>query len=323
MAHEEGGKMANLLSNEQKRFYRDNGYLVVKRGIPAEQLDEARRAAMRMVEKCAKEDYPYCRADNRLSDRFIEKIDHIFHPAIFEPAIFQAVIDSKILDYAKEAFGHQDVFVSFFRMHPTVKYSAWSSWHRDDEADGNHENTIKATLPLFAECGFHVVPGSQKKDDRAIDGSDSEIKEHLPGEVCVPVQAGDILLFHTSIAHRGACAGRSKYRRAQIHFRITATRHASEGPRVDESWSTRPEILAIADNSWRDALCKEVKQDEFYPVTVRGKPTLGLRPRAKQLIARAFYYTSALLPDGHSWLSDPPKGYVPYVRVPGQYRSMF
>jgi len=258
-----------------------------------------------------------------LSDRFIEKIDHIFHPDIFEPAIFEAVVHSQILDYAKEALGERDAFVSFFRMHPTVKYSAWSSWHRDDEADGKHENTIKATLPLFPECGFHVVPGSQRKGDKVIDGTDSTIRGHLPEEVRVPVGAGDILLFHPAIAHRAACAGRSRYRRAQIHFRVTATQHAAEGSRVNESWSTRPEVLAIADESWRDALCKQVKQEGFYPETTRGEVTQSLQKKGKQMVARAFYYASALLPDNHRWLSDPPAGFVPYVRVPQEYRGMF
>jgi ectoine hydroxylase-related dioxygenase (phytanoyl-CoA dioxygenase family) len=235
------------------------------------------------------------------------------------------VVDAEILDHAAEALGTKDVFVSFFRVHPTVKYSAWSSWHRDDDADGGHDNTIKATLPLFPESGFHVVPGSQRKGDTLLGGgTESEFKGHLPGEVCVPVEAGDILLFHTAIVHRAACAGRNRYRRAQVHFRVTATQHAAEGPRVnEENWSTRPEVLAVADASWRDALTKEVKQDHFYPITTRGEPTRGVYGHGKQMLARAFYYASALLPDSHRWLSDPPKGYVPYVRVGREHRGIY
>lgn len=317
--------MSALLSSEQQNFLHENGYLVVKRQVNPALMKPAQDAAMRLVERCALGDYPYCRADKRLSDRFIEKIEHIFHPDIFEPEIFKAVVKSGILDYAKEALRTSDAFVSFFRMHPTVKYSSWSSWHRDDDPDGMHDNTIKATLPLFSECGFHVVPGSQKKGDHLLGGGvDSEFKGHLKGEVCVPFEAGDILLFHPSIVHRAACAGRHKYRRAQVHFRVTATAHASEGPRVnEESWSTRPEVLAVADESWRDSLLKEVKQNEYYPITTRGAPTRGLRGYGKQLAARAFYYGSALLPDGHKWLSEPPKGYVPYVRVPSHFDGMF
>jgi ectoine hydroxylase-related dioxygenase (phytanoyl-CoA dioxygenase family) len=314
----------NLLTNEQRRFFLDNGYLVVKRTAPHESLVEARRAAMRVVQKCVRGDYPYCRADNRLSDHFIEKIEHIFHPDIYEPSIFKAVVESRILDYAKEAMGHQDVFVSFFRMHPTVGYSAWSSWHRDDMPDGKHDNTIKATLPLYPECGFHLVPGSHKQGDSLLEGqTESEFKGHFAQEIRVPVDAGDILLFHTAIVHRASCAGRNKYRRAQIHFRITATKHVTEGPRVDENWSTRPEVLAIADNSWRDALTKEVDRSQTYPITERGKSATTVRAKAKQMLARAFYYGSALLPASHPWMANPPKGYVPYVRVPKEFWAMF
>ncbi len=173
--------MAPLLSNEQKQQLHGDGYLVVKRRVDPTLMKPAQGAAMRLVEKCANGDYPYCRADQRLGDKFIEKIEHIFDPNIFEPEVFRAVVDPEILEYAKEALGTQDVFVSFFRMHPTAKYSAWSSWHRDDEADGMHDNTIKATLPLCAECGFHVVPGSQRKGNTLLGGgTESEFRGHLP-----------------------------------------------------------------------------------------------------------------------------------------------
>ena len=255
-----------LLSEDQKRLYREQGYLVVKRHVPYESLAAAREAALRVAQKCAEGNFPYCRADKRLSDRFIEKIDHIFHPEIFEKAIFDAVIESKILDYAKEAIGDDDVFVSFYRLHVTRGYSAWSNWHRDGEPD-DRDFTIKATLPLFNECGFHVVPGSHRRGDTSLAGTDSRIRGHLPGEACVPVEAGDILLFHPSIAHRAACAGRTKFQRAQIHFRVTASAFASEMPQVEDYWAKRPELLAMADASWRDALSKDLKFHEFYKIT--------------------------------------------------------
>ncbi len=104
---------------------------------------------------------------------------------------------------------------------------------------------------------------------------------------------------------------------------MTATAHASEGPRVnEENWSTPPEVLALADASWRDALTKEVKQDTFYPITMRGALTKGFG-LAKQWLARAGYYASGLLPDNHRWLLEPPKGFVPWVRVPREYRHMY
>jgi hypothetical protein len=313
-----------LLSDEQKRFLRENGYLVVPRHVPSEKMRKAQDAAMRITDKCATGDYPFCRADKRLSDGFIEKIEHLFHPDIFEPAILEAIVESQILQYVKEAIEDDDIFMSFCRMHPTVKYSAWSSWHRDDPADDKHDNTIKATLPLYPECGFHVMPGSHRNNDHPIHGTESEIKGRFPGEVCVPFEAGDILLFHTATAHRAACAGRDRYRRAQVHFRFTATRHVAEGPRVnDENWSRRPEILAVADDAWREVLLKEVKQDSFYPITTRGEPTRGIAGFGRQMLARAFYYGSALLPQDHAWLTDPPGGLVPFVRVQDRYRSMF
>lgn len=259
----------SLLTPEQKEFYLREGYLVVKRHVPYGELEAARQGAERIYKKCAYGDYPHCRADKRLSDRFIEKIEHLFHPAIFEKDIFEAVIKSQILDYSKAAMGEDDVFVSFYRMHTTQTYSAW---HRDDPQD-DRNFTIKATLPLYNECGLYVVPREHRKGPTVFEGVDSKIRGHLPGEVCVPVEAGDILFFHPSIPHRGSCAGRNKYRRAQLHFRVTATAYAGEMPQVPDEWSKRPELLAMADASWREALTKDLKHKEYYKLTTRGAPT--------------------------------------------------
>jgi ectoine hydroxylase-related dioxygenase (phytanoyl-CoA dioxygenase family) len=307
-----------LLSNEQIAFYRENGYLVVKRHGPKSQFKAAQDAAMRLVQRCIDIDYPYCRADARLSANFIEKVEHIFHPDIFEPEILKALIESQILDYVKEVLGNRNVFASFYRMHPTMGYSAWSSWHRDEVVDIGWD-AIKATLPLFPECGFCVVPGSHKFGDPTI-AADTKFKGHLPGEVETPVEAGDILLFHPLIAHRAACAGRDRYKRAQLHFRFNNGAR-QDMPRVSDIWSTRPELLALADDGWREVL-QNGSGTSDYPVTQR-KQRVGSGSTLERVAARTFYYGSALLPRDHKWMSEPPRGFVPYVRVRPEYEPMF
>ena len=74
----------NKLSSSQLKKLNNDGYLVVERNIDYHQLILARKAADRIKKKCIKIGYPYCRADNRLSDRFIEKIDNIFCPDLFD-----------------------------------------------------------------------------------------------------------------------------------------------------------------------------------------------------------------------------------------------
>ena len=316
-----------LLSAEQIQEFWDRGFLVIDRKIAPDSMVKAQTAALRVVEKCANGDYPYCRADSRISDREIEKIEHIFHPDVFEPELLKAVVQSKILDYAKEVLNKQDVFCSFYRMHPTLRYSTWSSWHRDDPVDGRNW-TIKATLPLFPESGFRVVPGSHKTGDKSMpansadNDTDSTFKGNLANQITVPVNAGDILLFHTSIAHRGACAGREIYKRAQLHFRITATEFAHATPRVEDEWTNRPEVLALCDEGWREVITKDLQVGKTYRVTTR-KPRSNLKGKLKQLRARAFYFGSRFLPDDHRWISDPPTGYVPWVRIEKAHKGMY
>ena len=319
-----GGSAAVLLSNEQKRFYLDNGYLVVKRGVPKGAYREAQDAALRVVEKCANGSYPHCRADKRLSDRFIEKIDHVFHPDLFEPAIFRAVVESKILDYAKEAIGYSDVFCSFYRMHPTIGYSTWSSWHRDDDPDGR-DWTIKATLPLFPECGFAVVPGS-----------------HVAGDKCLnnwrPI-AGPASAVDTTF--KGRIPTKSMFRsRPEIFFCSTPRLLTGVPVPVDQRINVRKSTSGSQRRNTprrhrgcartgrsRDRKCwhsptspgKMCSPNRLIRRnSIRRPSAANRRPvwaNLRQLGARAFYYGSALLPSSHTWVTDPPKGYLPYVRV--------
>jgi hypothetical protein len=82
-------------------------------------------------------------------------------------------------------------------------------------------------------------------------------------------------------------------------------------------------LLALADASWREVLTKELEHREFYKITARGASTRGLRGLGKQVMARGFYYMSVLLPSDHKWMSEPPEGFVPYVRVRPEHRSLF
>ncbi|OLB92340.1 MAG: hypothetical protein AUH25_00730 [Thaumarchaeota archaeon 13_1_40CM_38_12] len=312
----------NLLSEEQKQFFDEEGYLVVSKNIPFEPLEKAREASKRIIKKCER-GYPYCRADDKISDTMIEKIDHIFHPDIFEQDIFRAIMDSQILEYSKEIisyYGHNDIFMSFNRMHTTYKYSTWQNWHRDGVADGR-VISIKATLPLYSECGFFVIPKSHKKGNKDLDGTDSRIRGHLKNEIIVPVKAGDLLFFHDAIVHKGSCAGREKYRRAHIHFRFTATRFANETPKVWEEWESRPDLVSLANDGWREILTKRVAIEKSYKTTERNKTTSLVR--FNQFVAKFYYYFSALLPKNSKWIVEPNQRFEPYLRVPKELESMF
>lgn len=310
------------VTDEMLKQFDEQGYLVIPRGVPYEALESARAAARRMISKCTNGGYPYCRADARLSERFIEKVDHIFHPDIFEPAVFEAIQDSRILETAKLLLKCDDVFINMNRMHTTQGYSAWSAWHRDDPAD-SRDYTIKASLPLYNECGFYLVPGSHKSGDKSIDGENTSFKGHLPGEVCVPVRAGDLLFFHTGIAHRGSCAGRKKYRRAHVHFRVTRMDKSDEHGWQSGDWYDRPELLSLSNNTWREILTKKPNTEKRYKAMSRGSSKTGLRNAIERLKRQVFYYSTAVLPQDHPIVVTPPNGFVPYVRVPKEYESMY
>ena len=198
------------VTEEQKQQLAEEGYLIIDGILSEEQLERARKAADRVNDICEETDYPYARADQRLSDRFIEKIEHFLHPDLFQPEIFEAMMKSGILQASKQLLESDELSMTFNRMHVTRRFSAWSNWHRDD-VPGENFGAIKATLPLYNEAGFFVIPRSHNKGDTYLDGGtcDTRIKHHVERELRLPVKAGSLLFFDTGILHRGTCAGRT------------------------------------------------------------------------------------------------------------------
>ncbi len=302
--------MQTALSQNQLDTLNEQGFLVVERNIPYADLQAARDAADRIVQKCLDKDYPYCRSDHRLSDRFIEKIEHVLSPELFEPEILKQIVNAPLIQFAQQALQTDDLYLAFCRVHTTRKYSAWSSWHRDARTDGELYS-VKLTIPLFNESGFYVIPGSHKKGNKRLDQGtgNSDICNHQNDEHRVPVKAGDILMFHSSILHRGTCAGREKHRRAHIHFNFINLLGKDIYGQVEQDYFTREEIMSQVPEAWRELLKKEVPQ--HYPIT-RQHPKAGLLGKMKQTVAKGFYYSSSLFP--HAWVQSPPRWLVPFIR---------
>ena len=82
-----------------------------------------------------------------------------------------------------------------------------------------------------------------------------------------------------------------------------------------------PRITEMADPEWAE-LFKVWVDNPNYAITRRGQKT-SAPGKLKQLAAQAFYYGSALLPRDSSLIVDPPKGLVPYVRIPQELENMF
>ena len=311
----------SLLSKKQIEQFHEDGYIVVERNIPYSTLKPLQEACDRIVEKSIESKYKYARADRRLSDRAIEKIEHVFSQEFFELELFDAVVQSEILDYTFQLLGTKDIYLAFNRMHPTRKYSAWSNWHRDAKVDGIY-HFLKATLPLFSETGFFVIPGSHKKDNRQLAGSslDTLVRTNLGEQVRVPVRAGDLLFFHSAIWHRGTCAGRERYRRAQIHLNFINYEQAETIGQVNQDYLHRDEVMSRCSPDWKSVIRKDVPQT--YKLT-NAHPPSDLKQKMKQMIARAFYYGSSFIPGDQALTDNPPQWLVPYVRVPAELEHYY
>ncbi len=310
--------MIEQLSSEQLKTLNEQGFLVVPRHTPYAALEEARQAAGRIVDKCIKNKYPFCRAEHRLSDKFIEKIDNIFSPELFEPELLKLVVESPIVNYAKTILNDEDIYLAFQRLHPSRKYSIWSNWHRD--AVPGDFGTLKITIPLFNEVGFHVIPGSHKAGNKQLDNGtcDTTIRGHQKDEARVPVKAGDILIFYSSILHRASCPGGKKYQRAHLHFNFIKMSQKEQNGQIKQDFLTKDYLTSRIPQEWKELLAKAVPPT--YPITTpHEKITVG--GRLKRGVSLSYYYLSALLPFKITQHS--PQWLVPYCRCPKEYQSYF
>ena len=221
--------------------------------------------------------------------------------------------------YAKQVLGAANIYLAFQRLHTTEKYSAYSCWHRDAPADGEF-SALKISIPLYNEVGFYVIPGSHKKGDTQIDNGtcNSSDRSHYANEVRVAIKAGDILLFHCSLLHRGTCPGRKKYKRAHLHFNFIRDEAANKFGQVKQDFLSQPYISEIVSEDWQEIFKKDIPQ--HYPITRMHKKASILK-KMKQFIARIYYYASFMLPS--SFCDSSPQWLVGFYKCPKKYKSYF
>ena len=306
------------LSQSQLETLNEQGFLVISRQMDYAALEEARKAAWHVVEKCIKNNYLHCRAEHRLADRFIEKIDNIFSPELFEPALLDVVVDSPILAYAKQILNDEAIYFAFQRLHSSRNYSVWNNWHRDTQP-GKLES-VKISIPLFHEVGFHVIPGSHKAGNKQLDGGtcNTTIRCHQKNERRVPVKAGDILIFYSSILHRASNPGSWKYQRAHLHFNFITMSHKEEYGQVAQDFLSKDYLLSRIPEAWKPVFTQTVPFT--YRITNPHEKITGWG-RLKRVLALAYHYFSALLPFRLTQHS--PQWLVPYCRCPKAYKSYY
>lgn len=148
---------------------------------------------------------------------------------------------------------YSSYFADSFRMHVTSKYFKFSQrWHRDiadketelEILSDKNPKSLRMNLYFFDESGFQIIPKSHKSfySDRI---KEEEIwseglltKAHLNIAKTIHASAGDILIFHPELLHRGYCA----HKRAHLHlsFDLNDEINIKQIPNLPENIKYKP-----------------------------------------------------------------------------------
>jgi hypothetical protein len=277
------------LTNLQKEQLEREGFLILEDVVSQQNLKGGREDFNTIVNKVKSRKYDFVRDDHLLSGDGFYGIEYPFHPEIFSKNIFKAVVESNILDFCNSALNTNDTFLAINRYHTSFEYTWSGFWHRDDIITSNDH--VQVIFPFYDELGLHVVPGSHVK---VVEGFSPGVKTRktFPGEVVVNLKASNVLLFKSSILHRGTCVGGfNGLKRAHMHLRVARMEYLPTFKRFDESsfWN-REEVLNIADDSWRSILTKELPQTlEFSPL-IKGKLRKEIFYRIKSTINKLLHW---------------------------------
>lgn len=271
-------KISMKLTPAQLGQLNQDGFIVIQEAVEPHLRERLRAAAGRVTDKTRSGEWPH-KGDT--GDGDIWGVNHLLHPDLGEPMFGEYMASDLVLDMATELLG-PSLRLSFLGMFvdPAERDFAFG-WHRDGlrrEVAPEEEvailarpqDSIQWNTALYDEACFLIVPGSHRRaataEERAIQFR--RPMEPMPGEMTVPLQAGQAVYYHSQLLHRNVYpAGR---RRATLHACLH--RHPTEEtlPFYYEfvSWLETPgvrarlppRLLPLYDN-WL-ALAEAIKRQE-------------------------------------------------------------
>jgi len=214
-------------------LFNENGYVLIKNAIAPSLL--AQKEIKAIVQKSKKGELISSQSFAHYP-KFIDGINvgQINYPwqecSPMMPNIKQSIesIDFDSLFKSFLNLEYSSYFMSCFRMHVTSKYFKYSQkWHRDISGENtpleifsdNKPKSLRMNLYFFDEIGFQIIPKSHKPmyidriKEKEIWAEGLITKTNLKIAKTIHASAGDILIFHPDLLHRGNCA----HERASFH----------------------------------------------------------------------------------------------------------
>ena len=216
------------LTDKERDFWQENGYLVMEGVLSAAEVEGLRRAADALAAgaKGLTESTDRFKLDVFISST--KTLQQIAQPHDLDEEWITLAKDPRILDVVEDLLGpNLQLYYSMMMMKPP-RQGFEAPWHQD-LAFFAHDRAELLACQVYIDNStpengcLQVVPGSHKlgllnhfKDERfaeAVQGDTSALDEN---QVALPVEAGSMVLWHSLTLHRSAANRSDQSRRAVV-----------------------------------------------------------------------------------------------------------
>lgn len=203
-----------------------DGFVVIKSILSPSQLTALRTAAEAATDLARNGQWPYVRtvgkqfppwsASDAVTDG-IWGVQHLMKPALPGSDLFTDLYFSEeILGVVKQLLQceDEDMVMELFNMLVKPEKSFELRWHRDDiPAEATAEEELERlgrpawhaqyNLALYPDSSLVLVPGSHRRARTDVERSASPFEAHIPDQITVDLEPGDIAFYDNNILHRG------------------------------------------------------------------------------------------------------------------------
>lgn len=277
-----------MLSESDRAFFDQQGYLIVRQLIPRDQVAAVVDAIWEFLEFDRDDSSDWYRAPHR-ANGMVEMYHH--------QAIWDVRQNPRVYELFRDLFGRDDLWVFIDRANlkpppnPSFpEYDHHGMVHWDiDVRESPTPFLVQGVLYLVdtreGEGGFQCVPGAHRRAAEISAGiSDDDLRhqqlhqrfsEQIGPPIEVEADAGDFIIWHSALPH-GNSRNRSEQPRLAQYVRMFPAEPSNE------------ELREARIASWRDRSHPSFQNPRAFPGDPRGKeaesPAASLTPLGRKLL---------------------------------------
>ena len=238
------------LTDAETEQYREQGYVILRGILPAEEIAALQAAVRDLVEAAATGRGPEISWINR-EKRLPERLGQLLRPDWVRPAFIDSLERGPYFPIAAQILGVETRYSLFGMLAGGDGKAYVQSWHRDlAPIEGKHELAIlernsalftQINAPLFPDRYLTIVPGSHRRRTTA---TEREVLANnptgeMPGQLTVETEPGDIAFYYSNLLHRGYNP-QGATRWTMHHAFVRADAPVAVHERGQEDWIAQP-----------------------------------------------------------------------------------